>query len=66
MTEFAKGGQYRCASKLLVIDRGKNGFRVNDLFSGLLTDDQGIGHEVVDHAGIALGVAVDGGQSGFA
>jgi len=56
----------RKSSKLLVIDRGKDGFRVNDLFCGLLADKQGIGHQVVDHTGIALGVAVDGGQSGFA
>jgi len=48
--------------KLLVIDGGKDGLRINDLFPGLLADDQGIRHQVVDHAGIALGVAVDGGR----
>ena len=55
----------RTVSELLVIDRGKDGLRVNDLLCGLFADDQGIGHQVVDHAGIALGVAVDGGQGGF-
>ena len=49
------------ASKLLVIDRCQNGFRINDLFFCLLADDQGIRHQVVDHAGIALCIAVDGG-----
>lgn len=34
------------ASKLLAISRGKDSFRVNDLFVGLPADDLGIRHEV--------------------
>ncbi len=52
--------------KLLVIDGGKDGLRINDLFPGLLADDQGIRHQVVDHAGVALRIPVDGVQGGFA
>ncbi len=50
----APGQCYLKTSKLLVIDSCQNGFRVNDLFFCLRTDDQGIRHQVVDHAGIAL------------
>ena len=57
----APGRRHLKVSKLLVIDRCQNGFRVNDLFFCLLANDKGIRHQVVDHAGIALCVPVDGG-----
>lgn len=55
-------GESRAAcSQLLVIDSRKDGLRVDDLLPGLLADDQCVRHQVVDHAGIALCVPVDGG-----
>lgn len=43
---------------------GEDEFRIDYLFIQLLAEEEGVGHEVVDDPGVALGVAVDSGKGG--
>lgn len=58
--EFAGGMLHQ----ILSADGGEDQLGVNHLFIQLRPQKQGVRHEIIDHPGIPLGVAVNGGESG--
>ena len=50
--------------EILPVNGGEDEFRVDYLFIQRLVKEEGIGHEVVNHPGVALRVAVDSGKAG--
>ena len=56
--------QAAASNQIQTVHGGEDEIGVNHLFVQLPAEDEGLGHEVVDDPGIALGVAVDGGEGG--
>ena len=52
------------SGEVLSANGSEDKLRVDDFFVQLLAKEEGVSQEVVDHPGVALGMAVDSGECG--